>query len=65
MCNLNQDDSKLIFIRTYVVDAINKWIVTAIRHGEPITAKEYDIYVSIPDNMYANINNFQIAKLVK
>ena len=32
---------------TYTKNAINEWIVTAIRHGKPMAAEKYDIDIPI------------------
>lgn len=33
---------------TYVVNGINKWIVTAVAHGEPVETEPYDVNVRVP-----------------
>ena len=34
---------------TYTKNAINEWIVTAIRHGKPMATEKYDIDVPITE----------------
>ena len=36
-----------IVFYTYTKNAINEWIVTAIRHGKPMAAEKYDIDIPI------------------
>ena len=47
---------------TYTKNAINEWIVTAIRHGKPMATEKYDIDVPITekkiDMRYSSIYHF-------
>jgi len=36
---------------TYVVYSIDKWVVTAVAHCQPVTTKEHDVYVTEPKIM--------------
>ena len=38
-----------IVFYTYTKNAINEWIVTAIRHGKPMATEKYDIDVPITE----------------
>ena len=38
-----------IVFYTYTKNAINEWIVTAIRHGKPMATEKYDIDIPITE----------------
>ena len=50
---------------TYTKNAINEWIVTAIRHGKPMATEKYDIDVPITekriDIRYSSIYYFHYS----
>ena len=54
-----------IVFYTYTKNAINEWIVTAIRHGKPMATEKYDIDVPITekkiDIRYSSIYYFHYS----
>ena len=54
-----------IVFYTYTKNAINEWIVTAIRHGKPMATEKYDIDVPITekkiDIRYSSIHYFHYS----
>jgi len=44
-------NNKIIINSTYVVYSVDKWVITAVAHCQPITTEEYDVYVTKPKIM--------------
>lgn len=47
-CNIPQ---KNVLRSTYIVYSIDKWIITAVAHRQPIAAEEYDVDIMKPKSI--------------
>lgn len=44
-------NNAIIINSTYVVYSVDKWVVAAVAHCQPVTTEEYDVYVTKPKIM--------------